>query len=305
MINSYFTINEADLFSFYRIPKELFTNPKYRDTLSSDSKILYGLLLDRNSLSLKNGWIDDRGFVYIIYTREEGMEMLGVKKEKITKLFKELIEVGLIEEVRQGLNKPNIIFVKKFITSDKEPETIDKSRKFENRTSRGSKIELPEVRKSNPNNTDNNNTDNNKSVSLSSIHQNANENPLDRQTDFTPIPENKSDDTTEDNLQPIYDQAQMELFEPDLQLFLKDILKDFHTNPLIATILKMNLTNQEIRDKLKFLRREHLDRAIHKYSEASETKGVKNIKLYFQKVLISSIIELPIEKLTSDCYDDA
>ncbi len=104
----YFTAEEANIFTFYRIPKELFTNPKYKH-VCAESKILYGLLLDRNSLSLKNGWIDERGYIYIHFSREEVMETLGIANQKATSLFKELSQVDLIEERRQGLNKPNII----------------------------------------------------------------------------------------------------------------------------------------------------------------------------------------------------
>jgi hypothetical protein len=111
-----FRREEADLFTFYRTPKELFTNPKYK-VISSDTKLLYGFLLDRNSLSQQNGWVDKEGYVYIYFSREEAMELLGIARPKATSLFKELREVGLIEEVRQGLNKPNIIYVHKFIPS--------------------------------------------------------------------------------------------------------------------------------------------------------------------------------------------
>src|SRR5512135_2550018 len=109
----YFYEQEAELFTFYRIPKELFTNPKYKHT-SAEAKVLYGLLLDRNSISRKNGWVDTQRRVFIQYSREEAMEKLGCGHNPIVKLFKELNEIGLIEEVRQGLGKTNIIYVKKF-----------------------------------------------------------------------------------------------------------------------------------------------------------------------------------------------
>jgi hypothetical protein len=148
---AYFTAQEADLFTFYRIPKELFTNPKYKH-VCTEAKVLYGLQLDRNSLSMKNGWIDERGYVYIYFTREEAMEVLGIANPKATSLFKELREVDLIEEVRQGLGKANIIYVKKFIQT---PEGVAIPQNQENLESGTKKISSQEPRKSQLRNQEN------------------------------------------------------------------------------------------------------------------------------------------------------
>lgn len=110
----YFTMYDSDQFSFLRIPKELITNEKYR-YMSTESKLLYGLLLDRVSLSRKNGWVDDQGRVFIIFTRAEISNILVCGEKKITKLFNELKEKKLVEERRQGLQKPNLIYVGKFL----------------------------------------------------------------------------------------------------------------------------------------------------------------------------------------------
>ena len=95
----YFYGGQAGLFSFYRIPKALFTDARIRG-ISAESKILYGLLLDRMGLSVKNGWTDDTGRVYIIFTTEEIMEALYCADNKATKLMKELESCGLIERKR-------------------------------------------------------------------------------------------------------------------------------------------------------------------------------------------------------------
>ena len=116
----YFYGPQADLFSFYRLPKALFVDPRFRG-ISSESKILYGLLLDRMGLSAKNGWTDDTGRVYIIFTTEEIMEALYYADNKATKLMKELEGIGLIERKRRGLGKPSLIYVKNFISESSEP----------------------------------------------------------------------------------------------------------------------------------------------------------------------------------------
>ena len=111
---NYFTGGQADLFSFYRLPKILFADPRFRG-ISAEAKILYGLLLDRMSLSVKNGWLDSTGRVYIIFTVEEIMESLTCGNKKAVGLLRELEEkAGLIERRRQGLGRPNLIYVKNF-----------------------------------------------------------------------------------------------------------------------------------------------------------------------------------------------
>ena len=109
---------EAEQFSFYRIPKLLVTDECFY-SISTDAKLLYGLMLDRMSLSIKNGWTDDLGRVYIYFPIEEVMELLHCKSEKATRLMAELDSkkgIGLIERVRQGQGKPSIIYVKNFVS---------------------------------------------------------------------------------------------------------------------------------------------------------------------------------------------
>ena len=113
----YFYGRESELFSYYRIPRLLVTGGQFK-YLSTDAKLLYGLLLDRMGLSAKNGWYDTKGRVYIYYPLEEVETDLGCSHGKAVKLMAELDRengIGLIERVRQGLGKPSIIYVKQFI----------------------------------------------------------------------------------------------------------------------------------------------------------------------------------------------
>ena len=80
----------------------------------TDAKTLYGILLDRMGLSVKNGWLDEQGRGYIIFPVQEVMDALGCADNKATKLFRELEKFGLIERKRRGLGKPNLIYVKNF-----------------------------------------------------------------------------------------------------------------------------------------------------------------------------------------------
>ena len=116
----YFYRQSGELFSFYRIPKALFRDRRFQQ-LSTDAKTLYGILLDRMSLSAKNNWLDKQGRVFIIYTVQEVQDSLGCADKKATKLLRELENFGLIERRRRGLGKPNLIYVKNF-SSDASKE---------------------------------------------------------------------------------------------------------------------------------------------------------------------------------------
>jgi AraC-like DNA-binding protein len=109
----YYKNNEILENSYYQIPQELFINKLYKEKLNSDSKILYAFLLDRLSLSQKNHWFDELNRVYLIFTRGEVQEKLCLSEKTVTKAFKQLTDTNLIVEKRQGLGKPNLIYVGK------------------------------------------------------------------------------------------------------------------------------------------------------------------------------------------------
>ena len=114
-----YKINDIISCEFLKIPKAMFANEKYRK-LSSDAKLAYALLYDRLSLSKLNGWINENDEVYLIYTREEIAEDLGITYKKSISAFKELTDAGLIAEQRQGRGMPNKIFIVKLELSEKQ-----------------------------------------------------------------------------------------------------------------------------------------------------------------------------------------
>ena len=157
-MNDYlYDVDEAQ-YSFVRVPKLLLQHESYQ-RISSEAKLLYSLLLDRVGLSHKNGWRDKQNRIYIIYPIAEVMEEMNCGKNKAVQLLDELEQkAGLIERKRQGLGKPNLIYVKSFF------RTVDNFGerhflKFENQTSGGLNIKPQEVSESNPTNTDNKKTD--------------------------------------------------------------------------------------------------------------------------------------------------
>lgn len=147
----YFYGSEAEQYTFYRIPKVLFTDPGFR-RMTADAKILYGLMLDRMGLSIRSGWLDEQSRVFIYFTLEEAIEAMCCGHNKAVALFTELDKAGLIERRKQGQGRPTKIYVKNF------------TRKAEVKTSQNRKSALPETgsldfRKSDTINTDKSNTD--------------------------------------------------------------------------------------------------------------------------------------------------
>jgi hypothetical protein len=223
----YFYGQENENFLFLQMPKAFFKDPDFKK-LSASAKILYSLLLERTGLSIQNNWHDEEGRVYVIYTIDEIMEDLNCWKDKAIKSMKELKELGLIKTIRQGLTKPNIIYVMNFATEYKyqvkeaeTPENTDTSSESENRNYASPKIgkkeELkiknPKVRKSERNHT-NKNKKNFKKIDFKKIKSTSDENfkktkpkPVDNLThdddnDFIPPKEPKNNSA--DNI-PVYD----------------------------------------------------------------------------------------------------
>lgn len=156
----YFTGNEADQYTYYKIPKVLFTN-KFFNVISTEAKVLYGLMLERVGLSIKNGWFDDQKRAYIFFSVEETMVFLNCKKNKAIKIIAELDAengVGLIEKKRQGQGKPTKIYVKNFFipvdNSIQDGSEVGKTnfKKVKKSTSKGLKSQPLEVGKTNPSN---------------------------------------------------------------------------------------------------------------------------------------------------------
>lgn len=155
MTYDYFYGQQAEMFAFYRVPKVLFTEDCFWN-VSTDAKLLYGILLDRMNLSARNGWLDEEGRVYIIFTIEEIKGALGCAEKKAVKLLDELEKkCGLIERKRQGLGKPNLIYVKNFISGSVERQFLN----CQKDNSGVVKNTIQELSKAQGNNTDTNYTD--------------------------------------------------------------------------------------------------------------------------------------------------
>lgn len=184
---AYFQEQDSEQFAFYKIPKVLFTDPRF-GSISTEAKIMYGVMLDRVSLSRKNGWIDENGNVYIHFTLAEMMEYFHWTKYRIYEILKELDVgeegIGLVERKRTGCNKPNVLYVKNFASILNRNRGAPDFRQTDIRTSEQSDIRISaeqtsglptdghsDFRPSDTSNTNKSKTDRNK-TDISGISEN-------------------------------------------------------------------------------------------------------------------------------------
>ena len=284
MTFNYFYGTEADQFSFYRIPKALFTDSYFKD-LSSDAKILYGLMLDRMSLSIKNQWFDDKNRAYIYFSIEDIMELLNCGRNKAIKSMRELDDetgIGLIEKRRQGFGKVNVIYVKTFM-----PEKTDEKKfgeeleKFKKQTSVENE-EPTEVYISNPNNTN-----------LSDTEMNDNKsNPIISVDEKRFDSDNRSEDyqAYENLVKETIDYESLEVTHHDDMRQVDEIV-----NLIVETVMCKNdkiliasnwYPASLVKKKFLMLTYSHIEYVLH--CMRGNTTKVKNIKKYLLAALFNA-----------------
>jgi len=287
MYDEFFGIEESEQYAFYRVPKLLFTSERFWN-LSTDAKMLYGLLLDRMALSQKNGWVDEQGRVYIIYTVENIMDSLGCGNKKAIQLLAELEnKANLILRKKQGLGKPNLIYVKKFTVAARGVERH--FLKCENDTSGNVETTSLGVSKEHGNNTDKNKTE------------------FSDTDPFLPsgFCGKESDGTDEFSryYQYFYDQLYMEYLKKDfphdheiLELILHLIVEVMCSNRRQIRIASDDKPVEIVRSSFMKLDSEHIRYVMDRFKE--NTTEVRNIKQY----LLASIYNAPY---TIDAHYDA
>ena len=307
MTFNYFYGTEADQFSFYRIPKALFTDSYFKD-LSSDAKILYGLMLDRMSLSIKNQWFDEKNRAYIYFSIEDIMELLNCGRNKAIKSMRELDDetgIGLIEKRRQGFGKVNVIYVKTFMLEKTDEKKFEEElKKFkkqtsveneestevynsnfmksQNQTSRSPENKLQEVYISNPNNTNLSDTEmnDNKSNHIISVDE--------KRFDS----DNRSEDyqAYENLVKETIDYESLEVTHHDDMRQVDEIV-----NLIVETVMCKNdkiliasnwYPASLVKKKFLMLTYSHIEYVLHCMS--GNTTKVKNIKKYLLAALFNA-----------------
>ena len=279
MFCDYFYGSQSESFSFFRIPRELIKGERYKE-LSTDAKLLYGLLLDRMSLSAKNGWYDDQGRVYIYYTRDEIMEDLNCSHSKATKIFAELDSetgIGLVERMLQGQGKPAKIYVKQFVEMSQNnyeacrrqknsPQDDRKSavQTAKNLTSGQPKNGPQDVKKTDPNYINKNYTDN--SYTYSSI-----------------LPEDMTEEVKEQ-----IDYEMLCHYYPydDPECMLQLICEVLCSTAPYIKIEGVNMPASKVQSRFRKLSFKHVAYVLDAFRE--NTNKINNIKAYFLTALYNA-----------------
>lgn len=286
MYDEFFGIEESEQYAFYRVPKLLFTSDRFWN-LSTDAKMLYGLLLDRMALSQKNGWVDEQGRVYIIYTVENIMESLGCGNKKAIQLLAELEnKANLILRKKQGLGKPNLIYVKKFTVVARAVERH--FLKCENDTSGNFQTTSLEVSKEHGNNTDKNNTEFN---DTDSIFPSGNGGMMDENDRYQEYFDYFSDQLSMDLLKKDYP-YDSEMLDNILELIVETVCTK---RPLIR-IGAEERPAEIVRSRFMKLNVEHIRYVMDCFKE--NTTKIRNIRQY----MLTTIYNAPT---TIDTYYDA
>ena len=257
--------NETLEHKYYQIPQELFVNEKYKNKLNSDSKILYAFLLDRLSLSQKNHWIDEDNNVYLIFTREEVQEKLNLSDKTVTKSFKILMEVNLVQEKRQGLGKPNLIYVGKINHSDSENLRFLNRKNYDSGIGESTALDSENLRGINTNNINTN------IINTDSI------NP-------------KSDD----ELLFIKEKCNLNEFTKEEKTILEDVIDNlYYTDNLKVGNITVN--HFKISDKLNLITKDNL---VQLLDILKNTPNIQNAKNYLMICLYNNLGNTNINKIT-------
>lgn len=261
----YYKNNEILENSYYQIPQELFINKLYKEKLNSDSKILYAFLLDRLSLSQKNHWFDELNRVYLIFTREEVQDKLCLSEKTVTKAFKQLTDTNLIAEKRQGLGKPNLIYVGKIqheeIITNIEQENLQvlNSKNYDSREVKNTILDAENFPTINPNNIKTNIT---------------NTDSINPQNNNVCI-----------SLNVVKEKCQLNDFSKEEQTMLEDVIERLY----YADTLKVGsviITNSKILSKLALINKNNL---IQLLDIAKSSNNIKNITNYLMICLYNNL----------------
>ncbi len=296
----YYKNNEILENKYYQIPQELFVSNMYKDKLNSDSKILYAFLLDRLSLSIKNHWVDDNKRIYLIFTREEVRDKLNLSDKTVTKAFRQLAEVKLVEEKRQGLGKPNLIYVGKIQHEDLEENEISKP------ISEEIKEALSHTEKNEKEFKDIEENQETEELRLQSrkIYDSGNEEITSQESEnlrginTNIIKTNKiktesiNPNSEEDELERLKAKCSLADFTGQEKIILEDVIDALFYKESIR-VGNVTVTRNKIRERLQLIAKENLVRLIEIYNGTSYVQNKKN---YLMICLYNNLGETHVAK---------
>ena len=292
---NYLSASGIDKFTFYRMPKILFVDD-YFSAISCEAKVLYGLLLDRATLSKSNNWIDELGRVYVFFKQTEAMEMLNIKKNKVIAIFKELEDIGLLIRKKLGQGKPTRLYVLDFsshtddensktneVVSDDEEQTSDENTKkevkrFEKQTSKGLKnkpLSSNYINKTEMNKTESIYLSSNANQPTSENNENINDRLIDRY--------NNAVNKVKKQIEYGY---LIENYEKSTIDLIVSLIADVYVDDSSISVNNRTIVAEQARIEYSKLTQEHIEFVLE--SIANTKTRIKNIRTYLQSCLYNA-----------------
>lgn len=294
---NYLSASGIDKFTFYRMPKILFVDD-YFSTISCEAKVLYGLLLDRATLSKSNNWIDELGRVYVFYKQTEAMEMLNIKKNKVIAIFKELEDIGLLIRKKQGQGKPTRLYVLDFsnhtdedeensktneVVSDDEEQTSDENikkevKRLEKQTSKCLKnkpLSSNYINKTEMNKTESIYLSSNANQPTSENNENINDRLIDRY--------NNAVNKVKKQIEYGY---LIENYEKSTIDLIVSLIADVYVDDSSISVNNRTIVAEQARIEYAKLTQEHIEFVLE--SIANTKTKIKNIRTYLQSCLYNA-----------------
>ena len=292
---NYLSASGIDKFTFYRMPKILFVDD-YFSAISCEAKVLYGLLLDRATLSKSNNWIDELGRVYVFFKQTEAMEMLNIKKNKVIAIFKELEDIGLLIRKKQGQGKPTRLYVLDFsshtddensktneVVSDDEEQTSDENTKkevkrFEKQTSKCLKnkpLSSNYINKTEMNKTESIYLSSNANQPTSENNENINDRLIDRY--------NNAVNKVKKQIEYGY---LIENYEKSTIDLIVSLIADVYVDDSSISVNNRTIVAEQARIEYSKLTQEHIEFVLE--SIANTKTRIKNIRTYLQSCLYNA-----------------
>lgn len=292
---NYLSASGIDKFTFYRMPKILFVDD-YFSAISCEAKVLYGLLLDRATLSKSNNWIDELGRVYVFFKQTEAMEMLNIKKNKVIAIFKELEDIGLLIRKKQGQGKPTRLYVLDFsshtdeensktneVVSDDEEQTSSNDTKkevkrLEKQTSKGLKnkpLSSNYINKTEMNKTESIYLSSNANQPTSKNNENINDRLIDRY--------NNAVNKVKKQIEYGY---LIENYEKSTIDLIVSLIADVYVDDSSISVNGRTIVAEQVRTEYAKLTQEHIEFVLE--SIANTKTKIKNIRTYLQSCLYNA-----------------
>lgn len=328
MIERTYRISDVINDEFLRVPLTLLANPKYKE-MSLEAKFIYALLLNRLTLSQKNGWINEDNEVYLIYTREEASDMLNISYKKTISAFRELTAKGLLYEKRQGRGYPNLLYVLKAELNDDNalefsekydetsPEIPLDMQKCQNNISRSaisahqelSKAQFKTFQK------DISRTAALKDAELSELHArkiyniNNNINNLENSQSISPahtrdIDTERQADEDNDFLETIFERCELEIFQPNIRTMICNAIERMYYSETLK-VGNAHLPQERVRKYLNYITSDIIIAALESMRQNGNV--IVNPTSYLMSILFNSICENDsgsILKLPEECISN-